>query len=241
MIRSRDRAEKMSRPVAFAGRPTHSPASLAAFRGWRDMKGVLWLRPVFHHREDRIRSHIQLCWLALLFIRVVENGVGDSWRNVRHELDRMHLVTLETAEGRVAQRSATTPGQTKTLKAVELAEAARFLDFEPRRPPLSPRSRARVATRPCGAIAPILPDQTYFLRSCVPSNPVSPVRATPSDRPPHTVTLCQAYTSPKLLTPGAAAQGRCVPLRSLRGIGTPGLLVRRPIPFYPTPRPTGCE
>jgi hypothetical protein len=84
------------------------------------MKGVLWLRPVFHHREDRIRSHIQLCWLALLCIRVVENGVGDSWRNVRHELDRMHLVTLETAEGRVDQRSATTPGQTKTLKAVEL-------------------------------------------------------------------------------------------------------------------------
>ena len=27
-------------------------------RGWRDMKGSLELRPVFHHREDRIRSHI---------------------------------------------------------------------------------------------------------------------------------------------------------------------------------------
>jgi len=52
-------------------------------RGWRDMKGALRLRPVFHHREGRIRCHIQLCWLGLLLIRVVENGAGDTWRNVR--------------------------------------------------------------------------------------------------------------------------------------------------------------
>src|SRR5664280_377808 len=77
-------------------------------RGWRDMKGALGLRPVFHYREDRIRSHVQLCWLALLLLRVVENATGDTWRNVRHELDRMHLVTLSTADGKVAQRSVTT-------------------------------------------------------------------------------------------------------------------------------------
>ncbi|MHB1713166.1 MAG: IS1634 family transposase, partial [Acidimicrobiales bacterium] len=99
-------------------------------RGWKDMKGSLGLRPVFHHREDRIRSHIQLCWLALLLIRVVENGTGDTWRNVRHELDRMHLVTMETAEGRVAQRTATTPGQAEILAKLDIAEPGRFLDFE---------------------------------------------------------------------------------------------------------------
>jgi len=75
---------------------------LAVERGWRDMKGALKLRPVFHYREDRIRAHIQLCWLALLLLRVVENTTGDTWRNTRHELDRMHLVTLSTPEGRVA-------------------------------------------------------------------------------------------------------------------------------------------
>jgi hypothetical protein len=99
-------------------------------RGWRDMKGSLGLRPVFHHREDRIRSHIQLCWLGLLLMRVIENGTGDTWRNVRHELDRMHLVTMETAEGRVAQRSATTPGQAEILAALDIAEPGRYLDFE---------------------------------------------------------------------------------------------------------------
>lgn len=99
-------------------------------RGWRDLKGSLQLRPVFHHREDRIRSHIQLCWLGLLLIRVVENATGDTWRNVRHELDRMHLVTLDTGDGRIAQRTATTAGQHKILAALGVREPALIIDYQ---------------------------------------------------------------------------------------------------------------
>ena len=117
--------------------PTLTPEDLAAAykqllqveRGWRDMKGALALRPVFHRREDRIRGHIQLCWLALLLIRVVENATGDTWRNARQELDRMHLVTLATGDGRVAQRSALTAGQKTILTALELPEPPRFFNF----------------------------------------------------------------------------------------------------------------
>jgi len=98
-------------------------------RGWRDMKGALGLRPVFHHREDRIRAHVQLCWLALLLLRVVENATDDTWRNIRHELDRMHLVSLATADGQVAQRTATTAGQKAILTALKLPEPPRFFDF----------------------------------------------------------------------------------------------------------------
>jgi hypothetical protein len=102
---------------------------LAVERGWRDMKGALGLRPVFHYREDLIRGHVQLCWLALLLIRVAENTTGDTWRNIRHELDRMHLVTLATPAGTVAQSSALTPGQKTILDALELPEPPRFFDF----------------------------------------------------------------------------------------------------------------
>jgi IS4 transposase len=117
---------------------SHSAADLAAAyrqlyqveRGWRDMKGALSLRPVFHHREDRIRAHVQLCWLALLLIRVVENATGESWRCVREELDRLHLVTLESAEGRVVRRSRITAGQRRIFKALELPEPPLFSDFE---------------------------------------------------------------------------------------------------------------
>ena len=102
---------------------------IAVERGWKDMKGALALRPVFHHREDRIRAHIQLCWLALLLIRVAENAASDTWRNLRHELDRMHLVTLTAADGQVAQRSATTHGQQAILHALGLQEPPKFFDF----------------------------------------------------------------------------------------------------------------
>jgi DDE family transposase len=102
---------------------------VAVERGWKDMKGALRLRPVYHWREDRIRAHVQLCWLALLLIRVAETGTGDTWRNLRHELDRMHLVTLATADGRVAQRSVATPRQQAILHALDLPEPPKFLDF----------------------------------------------------------------------------------------------------------------
>lgn len=104
---------------------------LAVERGWRDCKSSLGLRPVYHHREDRIRAHVQLCWLALLLIRVAETRTGDTWRNLRHELDRMHLVTLATSEGRVAQRSALTSGQKTILAALDLPEPPKYLDFTP--------------------------------------------------------------------------------------------------------------
>jgi hypothetical protein len=86
---------------------------------------------VFHHREDRIRAHIQLCWLALLLTRIVENATGDTWRNVRHELDRLHLLTLATADGQAAQRSALTAGHKTILAALELPEPPRFFDLSP--------------------------------------------------------------------------------------------------------------
>lgn len=104
---------------------------LAVERGWRDMKGHLGLRPVFHHREDRIRGHVQLCWLSLLLIRVIENTSGDTWRNIRHELDRMHLVTFASTQGHIAQRTALTDGQQAILAALNLPEPPRFYDFAP--------------------------------------------------------------------------------------------------------------
>jgi len=102
-----------------------------AERGWRDLKSTLDLRPVYHRREDRIRAHVQLQWLALLLLRVTETGVGDTWRNIRNELERLHLVTLATAEGNVAQRSELTPGQRSILQKLKLPDPPRFFDFTP--------------------------------------------------------------------------------------------------------------
>ena len=43
-------------------------------RGWRDLKQVIDLRPACRRKEERIRVHVILCWLALLLARVAENA-----------------------------------------------------------------------------------------------------------------------------------------------------------------------
>lgn len=103
-----------------------------AERGWRDLKrSTINLRPVFHRREDRIRAHVQLCWLALLILRVAEVEAGDTWRTIRDELDRMHLVTMATSQGTISQRTETTPAHQKILSKLKLTQPPRFYDFTP--------------------------------------------------------------------------------------------------------------
>jgi len=60
---------------------------------------------------------------------VLENATSDTWRDLRHELDRLHLVTLATDHGHVAQRPTTTAGQKAVLHALDLPEPPRFFDF----------------------------------------------------------------------------------------------------------------
>ena len=67
-------------------------------RGWRDMKQILDLRPVYHRLEERIRAHVVLCWLALLLIRIIETTTGQTWHHVRRDLDRLHAGHLHRAD-----------------------------------------------------------------------------------------------------------------------------------------------
>lgn len=94
-------------------------------------RSTINIRPVYDRRGDRIRAHVQLCWLALLVLRVAEIEVGDTWRNIRNELNRMHLVTMATSKGTVSQRSELTPGERHILSALSLAAPPLFFDFTP--------------------------------------------------------------------------------------------------------------
>lgn len=84
------------------------------------MKTTLDLRPVHHRKQDRIRAHVQLCWLALLLIRIAENQTGDSWRNLRRELQRLHQGTFRGSAGLVHKTSEITAGQQRILGALGL-------------------------------------------------------------------------------------------------------------------------
>ncbi len=60
-------------------------------RAFRTLKSTLSLRPVYHTKDDRIRSHVMLCQLALLLVRVTELETGMTWPKVRAEMERLHL------------------------------------------------------------------------------------------------------------------------------------------------------
>ena len=75
---------------------------LAVERGWRDFKGALGLGPgVPLPRGPHPRPHPAVLARAPAPTRDRERH-GDTWRNTRHELDRMHLITLATDHGQVA-------------------------------------------------------------------------------------------------------------------------------------------
>jgi hypothetical protein len=108
-----------------------------AERGFRDLKSMIDIRPVYHHKDQRIQAHIQLCWLALLLLRVAELACRDTWRNLRDELERLHLVVLRTAEGTIAQRSELTARHKEILRRLHLPEPPRFYQFAPADSPLT--------------------------------------------------------------------------------------------------------
>ncbi len=104
---------------------------LEAERSFRDLKGILRLRPVFHRLEDRIRAHILICWLALLLVRLCERQAGDTWRNLRRELERLHLVTLAGAAGEVQQTTRPTREQRDILAQLQIDPPPRLTSLTP--------------------------------------------------------------------------------------------------------------
>jgi hypothetical protein len=103
-------------------------------RGWRDMKQIIDLRPVYHHLEDRIRAHVTLCWLALLLIRITETTTGQTWNHLRAELQRIHLGTFTGDHGTFAHRTQLTAGHKLILKALDLPEPPLVFSAAPATP-----------------------------------------------------------------------------------------------------------
>ena len=95
------------------------------------MKQVIDLRPVWHRREDRIRAHVLLCWLALLLARIAENACGDTWPNLRRELDRIHVGTFTGPAGTFRQRTEITKPQLSILKTLEIDAPPRIYQLKP--------------------------------------------------------------------------------------------------------------
>ncbi|OGL01796.1 MAG: hypothetical protein A3E31_09410 [Candidatus Rokubacteria bacterium RIFCSPHIGHO2_12_FULL_73_22] len=86
----------------------------AAFRA---MKSPLMERPIFHHLEHRVQTHIFLCVLAYHLLvaiekRCLDQGVHTSWATLREQLSTHQVVTvvLPAANGQTLRlRTSSTP------------------------------------------------------------------------------------------------------------------------------------
>jgi hypothetical protein len=100
-------------------------------RGWRDMKQVIDLRPVYHRKEERIRAHVILCWLALLLIRVTENTTGQTWNRVRADLQRQHAVTWTGPAGTFRQTTDLTKPLRDIYTALAIEPPKKIISLDP--------------------------------------------------------------------------------------------------------------
>ena len=98
---------------------------------FRTLKQTLELRPVYHHLEDRIRTHVLLCWLALLLVRVAEHQTGQTWRQLRNTLDTMHLGEFAGPDGRLLQRTEATAAQRQIFAKLQLPDPPLFMELQP--------------------------------------------------------------------------------------------------------------
>ena len=99
---------------------------LEAERGFKDLKGTLLMRPVFHRKEDRIRAHVLICFLALVIIRVAEIRTGDTWRTIGDQLQTIKHGRFRSPDGEFTQRTELTTDQRQLLKTLGVPEPPRF-------------------------------------------------------------------------------------------------------------------
>ena len=115
---------------------------------WRQLKSGLRMRPVFHYRPWRIQAHVTISVIALLLERIVEIRAGDTWRNVRAELERVKVVEYDRGEARVLQTTELQHETSALLRKLRVAAPAKLLSVGPIPPEPHAKKRRRISPRP---------------------------------------------------------------------------------------------
>jgi Transposase DDE domain len=103
-------------------------------RGWRDLKQVIDLRPVYHRKEERIRAHVILCWLALLLIRVAETSTATTWNKIADEFSLLTLGTFTGPAGTFRQTAELTKTQRDLLAKLKITHPKKIIEATPATP-----------------------------------------------------------------------------------------------------------
>jgi transposase len=104
-------------------------------RGFRSLKDVLQMRPIYHKTERRVRAHIFVAALALLLTRLLERRLKDAELKLSSEqalraLSSVHLVSFKLQGTTRTGVSVGSPQGRQVLKALGITET---------RPPTPPK------------------------------------------------------------------------------------------------------
>lgn len=96
---------------------------------YRTLKTTLVVRPNYHSRDDRIRCHIFLCFIALVLVRIVENETDKTWEKVRREISRLSYGEFEIDSKIVKQLTALSQEQKRILNSLKIKQPSTIVDI----------------------------------------------------------------------------------------------------------------
>jgi len=99
-------------------------------QAFRTLKTTLELRPNYHSRDDRIKCHIFLCFIALVLVRIIEHKTQESWTRVRNEMQRIHCGEFQIESKKLRQLTELTNKQKEILKKLDIKEPNTIVDIQ---------------------------------------------------------------------------------------------------------------
>ncbi|MBI3695016.1 MAG: IS1634 family transposase [Acidobacteria bacterium] len=103
-------------------------------RGFAHLKGLLEVRPVYHHTDDRVRAHVFVAALAFLLDRALEKKLRSAKSSLTSPAAWQALETVRCVEVEVGNRRklCVTRG---SRQAAEVLKILRLSELDPREPP----------------------------------------------------------------------------------------------------------
>ncbi|MBD3340229.1 MAG: transposase [Candidatus Lokiarchaeota archaeon] len=99
-------------------------------KAFRSLKTTLELRPNYHSRDDRIRCHIFLCFLALVLARIIESKTNLSWSRIRNEMNRIYVGEFRKHGKTISLMTELTKEQQSIFAAVDIKEPSTVVGIQ---------------------------------------------------------------------------------------------------------------
>jgi len=96
---------------------------------FRTLKTTLELRPNYHSKDDRIRCHIFLCFLALVIARITETKTQSTWSVIRQEMARMYYGEFVYDDKKVCQLTELMKSQKAILGKLGIKEPSTVIEI----------------------------------------------------------------------------------------------------------------